>query len=230
MKTLLICLVGTLSIVAVEAVELRILAWDDAVSKRPLALVSGGKPIEITDLHPLKRSKHYPGPSKDAPITIRALDRPLKEGTQTEEVTCKVGPDVLNPLLILLPDPKAPGGLRGLVVEDNPSSFKWGTMRFLNASGGDVVVQCERKAVRVPAGWNPVDISPGGDSRNVGIRIALASSIEKPAYTSVWEHQSDTRSVVFILRGGDSRLGTLTLKVIPEVKGAEAAGDISSVE
>lgn len=230
MKRLLIHLGVLVCGAAAHAVEMRILAWDGAVAERPLVWVHGEKTTDILDLHPLKRSKAYPGPAKDAPVVIRALDRPQKDGKPEAEFQCAVAPGLRRPLLILLPDPVAPSGLRGLVIEDDASSFAWGTMRFLNASGQEVVVQVDQKAVKVPTGWKPVDLRPEGSSRNLGIRIALAATIETPAYTSVWEHREDSRSLLFVLRGADSRLGSLMVKAIPEMKGVENDATVTKAE
>jgi hypothetical protein len=223
MKLMLLSFFVILGFASAAANEVRILAWDDSVATRPLAWIQGEEYIEISGLHPLRRSKSYPLTGSDAPVVIRALDRMQGEEKTAAELRCAVDPKFRRPLLILLPDPVAPSGLRGLVIEDDMSSFGWGSMRFVNASGTDVVVQVERKAARVPAGWKPVDINPGGLSRNVGIRIALAGTIETPAYTSVWDHRDDARSLIFVLRGGESRLGSLVVKAVPELKGEDAS-------
>ncbi|MCP5544598.1 MAG: hypothetical protein H7A49_11910 [Akkermansiaceae bacterium] len=223
MKTLvlrLLCFIATYS--AVHAADVRILAWDEEVAARKLTWVHAKDSREISDLHPLRRSDPYPGPSKGAQVVIRADDRTPQEGEAAVELRCSVNPSFRRPLLILLPDTKAATGLRGLVIDENLTSFGWGTMRFLNATGEEVVVQIDQKALRVPGGWKPVDFRPGGKRRNVGIRIALSKTIETPAYTSVWEHRDDGRSLVFILRGGDPRLGSLALKALPEIKGEDA--------
>lgn len=225
MKDLLFGIAVAVLVSGVHAADVRILAWDDEVAARRLAWMQGEEAESISDLHSLKRSKAYAGPAEGTPVLIRAVDRPAPEGRPAAELQCSVGADIRRPLLLLLPDPKAPSGLRGLVVEDDPTSFGWGTMRFFNTTGEGLVVQCDKTAVRVPAGWKPVDINPGGRPRNVGIRIALAKSMDVPAYSSVWDHRDDTRSLVFILRGGDARLGSLTLKAVPEAKGVEENSD-----
>ena len=230
MKHLFLSLFAIFGFASAVANEVRILAWDDSVAARPLAWVQAEKQIEISGLHPLRRSKSYTLTGSDAPVVIRALDRMQGDEKTAAELRCTVDPSFRRPLLILLPDPVASSGLRGLVIEDDISSFGWGDIRFVNASGQDVVVQVERKAARVPAGWKPVDIRPGGLSRNVGIRIAFAGTIETPAYTSVWDHRDDARSLIFVLSGGGGRLGSLVVKAIPELKGVEGDTSVTKVE
>lgn len=223
MKTFLLLISCSLCLLtASHAADVRLLAWDEEIAARKLTWIQGDDGREISDLHPLRRSDPYPGPAKDKQVVIRADDRAPKEGEAAVVLRCSVDPTFRRPLMILLPDPKAPTGLRALVIEENLSSFGWGTTRFVNATGEGVVVQIDQKALRVPGGWKPVDFRPGGKRRNVGIRIAMAKSIETPAYTSVWEHRDDGRSLVFILTGGDPRLGSLALKAIPELKGEDA--------
>lgn len=230
MKYLFFAIFLILGFISANGKDVRILAWDDSVAARSLAWIQGEKETEVSGLHPLRRSKAYPRSSKDVPVVIRALDKPAVDGGKAPEMTCVVNPSFLRPLLILLPDPVAPSGLRGLVIEEDRSSFGWGAMRFVNTSGQDVIVQVEQDATRVPAGWKPVDMNPGGVSRNIGIRIALAEAIETPAYTSVWDHRDDSRVLIFVLRGGDSRLGSLAVKAIPEMKGAEEEISVTKSE
>ena len=230
MKCLFLILCVVLGFASVHAKEVRILAWDDAVAARSLAWIEGGEDIEISGLHPLRRSGAYPRAAHDAPVVIRALDRPPGEGKAVAELRCSVDAGFRRPLLILLADPVAPSGLRGLVIEDDTSSFGWGTMRFVNASGQDVIVRVERKTARVPAGWKPVDIQPGGISRNLEIRIALERSIDTPAYTAVWDHHEEARSLIFVLRGADSRPGSLAVKAIPEMKRTAGEPSVTHAE
>lgn len=230
MKHLLPGLCVVLGCASASAGEVRILAWDDAVASRPLAWVQGEEVTEISGLHPLRRSKSYSLKGEHAPAVIRALDRSQGGDKAAVELRCAVDQRLLQPLLILLPDPAAPSGLRGLVIEDDMSSFGWGVMRFVNASGLEVIVQVEQKAARVATGWKPVNIQPGGLSRNVGIRIALAETIETPAYTSVWDYRDDARSLIFVMRGGESRLGSLVVKAIPEIKGVDGEATATKEE
>jgi hypothetical protein len=101
-------------------------------------------------------------------------------------------------------------------MDDNPAGFNWGTYRFFNATPKELVVQLEKKAVRVPAGWKPVDLDLGGETRGIGARIALSESIEKPIYSAVWEYNTEVRTLCFLVPGTDLRLSPVAFKAVPE--------------
>jgi len=206
-----IAIIGSL-----QAIQFRVLAWDDAVAARKIAVVVAGKVTEVNDLHPLKRSEVYQGPQRCG-LVIRTLAREPVDGKPVE-LTATVAAAIVRPLLLLLPDDSAPAGLRGLVIDDDTTAFPWGSFRFLNATGVDLVVQVEQRAITIPGGWKPTNLAPGGPPRNVGVRIAAKADLAVPLYTSVWQLEDDVRRLIFIIPGTDTRLGQLALKVIPEDK------------
>lgn len=203
---------------SLPAAQFRVLAWDDAVAARKLAVVAAGKVTEIKDLHPLKRTGIYHGP-QDGGIVVRALDREPVAG-QPVELKAGIADGVTHPLLLLLPDDSTPSGLRALVIDDDTAAFPWGSFRFLNATGADLVVQLEQRAITIPGGWKPTNFALEGPPRNVGVRIAAKATLAEPLYTSVWAKDDDVRRLIFLIPGTDARLGKLALKVIPEDKTA----------
>jgi len=58
---------------SLHAMPLRVLAWDDNVAARQLAIGSGKDAKEIKDLHPLSRSATF-NVSSDTPPMLQALD------------------------------------------------------------------------------------------------------------------------------------------------------------
>lgn len=201
---------------ATAATSVRVLAWDSEVAARKLALASGGSVVEVADMHPEKRTPviRLKG---DGPVMLRTLDKNNAEGKPLERV-CPIPEGMSRPLLILMPDKEDPTGLRVFVFNDDPAGFAWGSYRFLNATPKEIVVQLEKKSVRVPAGWKAVDLDVGGETRGIGARVALAESIEKPLYSAVWEYDTGIRILCFIVPGSDPRLGPVTMKAIPEDK------------
>lgn len=199
----------------VSGASLRVLAWDEEIAARKLALVSGGTALEIPGMHPSKRTKPLSF-KPDAPVLIRALDKPPGADGKPIDRACPIPESVKFPLIVILPDSAHPTGVRLLVVDDNPSGFRWGSYRFLNASPKELVVQMEQKAIRVPVGWKPVDMDLGGETRGVGARIALSEAIEKPLYSAVWEYDTDVRILCFLVPGTDPRLSPVDFKAIPE--------------
>lgn len=198
------------------ATTLRVLAWDAEVAARKLALASGESVVEIADMHPDKRTP--PIRLKGAgPVVLRTLDKNNAEGKPLERA-CPIPEDMSRPLLILMPDKADPTGLRVFVFNDDPAGFSWGSYRFLNATPKEIVVQLEKKAVKVPTGWKPVDLNLGGETRGIGARVALSEAIEKPLYSAVWEYDTGIRILCFIVPSTDPRLGPVTMKAIPESK------------
>ena len=207
----LVAIIGSL-----HAAQFRVLAWDDAVAARKLAVVAAGKVTEIKNLHPLKRTAIYQG-AQEGGLAIRALDRkPVAD--QPVELKASIAAGIAHPLLLLLPDDSEPSGLRGLVIDDDTAAFPWGSFRFLNATGADLVVQLEQRAITIPGGWKPTDFVLDGPPRNVGVRIAAKATLAEPLYTSVWTKDDDVRRLIFLIPSTDDRLGKLALKVIPEDK------------
>ena len=79
-------------------------------------------------------------------------------------------------------------------------------------------MQLEQKAVKIPAGWKPVDLNLGGETRGIGARVALAEAIENTIYSAVWEYNKDVRTLCFLVPGTDPRLSPVAFKSVPEDK------------
>jgi hypothetical protein len=92
-------------------------------------------------------------------------------------------------------------------VTPKPLAFRW-----------------ENEAKVVPTGWKPVDVSPGGKSRNMGVIIYLKEDLKKPLYTAVWEHREDMRQLVLVIPNPDQSLGAIAFKFIPEIRIATEGG------
>lgn len=201
---------------AAAAPSVRVLAWDQSVAARELALTCGESVVEIVDMHPEKRTATFRLKGY-GPVLLRALDRKDTEGKPFERA-CAIPETVTRPLLVLIPDKADPTGLRVFVFNDDPAGFTWGSYRFLNATSKDLVVKLEEKAVKLPADWKPVDLNLGGDTRGVGVMVALVDKLDKPIYSAVWEYNTGVRTICFIVTSTDPRLGVLNMKAIPEDK------------
>lgn len=202
--------------VALAAPPIRILAWDSEIAARPLALVCGESVVEVRDMHPEKRTPTF-RLKGDGPVKIRVMDLKNAEGKPVERA-CDIPESVSRPLLVVMPDKADPSGLRVFVFNDDPAGFRWGSYRFLNATPKELVVQLEKKAVKVPTGWKAVDLDLGGETRGVGARVALSEAIQKPLYTAVWEYDTGIRIICFIVPSTDPRLGPVTMKAVSEDK------------
>jgi len=217
----LIALHGTLL-----AAPLRFLAWDADVAARKVGVKNGKDVVELKGLHPGQRTKAIQAAgTAEAPLQLLALDRLSADGKPTA-ADIKVPGDMKSPLVLIIPDPKHPSGLRTFVVEDNPGNFKWGTVRLLNATGKVLMMKHDKEVVTLPAAWTPVDLNPGGAERNVGVQLALKDNPKALIYSAVWEHDPAVRKLVFIVPGADVTTGVVDFKVVPEdrrVAEAEAA-------
>jgi hypothetical protein len=207
---------------AATAVPLRFLAWDDAVASRRIGLQNAGGVAELRDLHPHKRSSPAEGTgTKESPLRLVAIDRPDPEG-KPATLDIKLAPTIKSPLVLILPDSKHATGLRTFVIEDNSASFSWGCLRFINATGKDLLVRQDKTVKSLPDEWTPVDLKPGGDVRNMAVQIAAREDLNTILYSAVWEHNPDIRKLIFVIPGTDVRTGPVEFKIIPEDRRAIA--------
>lgn len=216
-KTLLSAAMLLSSSFAAVGLEIRVLPWDNQLAERQFALGRGNEPTAIGYLHPSARSEPVKIPAGEAPLVLQALDRRDDEGKPLA-VPVKVGSSIRKPLLLLLPDKKHPTGIKPLVLEDDLASFKWGTIRLINVTPKALAFRWDKQAKAVPSGWKPVDVAPGGDSRNMEIFLYLKDDLKKPLYTAVWEHRDDMRQMVFIVPSKDASVGPVEFKFVNELR------------
>jgi hypothetical protein len=199
-----------------SAVAIRVLAWDHDIADRKLSLVNGANLVPIVHMHPLKRTEVF-RVTGDGGVVVRATDKGLDPDGKPFDLPVKVG-EIKRPLLLLLPDPKHPTGLRGMVIDDGTEGFKWGSFRFFNTTDKELVVQFDQKAISVPGGWKPVNFEMDGEPRGFAVRVATREEIEQPLYTAAWEYDPEVRTVVFMVPGNDPRESPVSFKAIPEEK------------
>lgn len=229
---LMVTLLAVLAMPAARALEFRFLAWDEAVAARPVAVLEGkDKEAAIKDLHPLKRSPRVSANLNEGSLLLRALDKKDAAGKPVD-FSVKVPAEMTRPLVLLVSDPKAASGLRGLVLEDAVANFPWGTFRFLNVSGSELGVSLGTLSKILPAAWQAQDLLPGGN-KALPIKIAMGDkdnpSPTKTVYAAMWNADPDVRRLVFVAAGTTPRLGPLEIKIIPEDRknpevGADGAG------
>ena len=206
-----------------HAVPVRVLAWDDAIAGMRLALGDAKGSSVIESMHPSKRTRIYQLTAGKKPLVVQALDKKDPEGNPyTNEI--KIPEAVKQALLVILPDDKSPTGVRLYVLDDDTASFAWGSTRFINATGRELVFEYEKKTLPLPASWNPVQADPGGETRNMEVKFFFHDEPVRPFYSGIWEHNSELRMLVFLVRGDnpqlvsgdDPRLGPISLKMIPD--------------
>ena len=198
-------------------ISLRILPWDDETAERKLSIAYGTTIVETGYLHPSARSQEIKLPEETANLRLEANDRKAEDG-KPESVRINLPAGIKKPLLLILPDKKAKTGVRTLVIEDDQSAFRWGTIRLINVTPQPLVFRWEKKAKAVPAGWKPVNISPEGKSRNLEVFLYLKDDLKKHLYSAVWEHRTDMRQLVFMVPSTDTSLGPVEFKFVPEIR------------
>ncbi len=208
---------------SLAAIPLRVLAWDDEVAARKLSIVhaKGANPLE--NLHPFTRSAPINVViGEETPPRLQALDR-LDEKGVPAVTPIQVPAGMKYPLLLLLPDAKSATGIRTMVLEDDPTNFRWGTIRLINSTGKELIFKWEKKLAKLPTSWAPTEVSPGGDTRNMGIGLFLPEKPNPPLYSAVWEHREDARKLVFVVPGTDPTRGPVDFKFIIETQADAAA-------
>lgn len=195
------------------------------MATRKFGLKAGESVVEVKDLHPLKRTKAINATGES--LMLVALDKKDAQGKPVA-IELKVPADLKSPLVLIIPDPKHPTGVRPWVLEDNTANFKWGTVRVINATGKVALMKVDTKVAELPGSWTAVDIDPGGAARNVSVQAAMKDKPADVLYSAVWEHNPDLRELVIIVPGANARTGALDFKIIPEnrkVAEAEAAAE-----
>ena len=205
------------------AVPIRFLAWDNEIAARKIGFQSSKGVNPIPDLHPGKRTESMDGGAASAtPLQLVALDRTSPDGKPVT-VEIKLPPTLQSPLVLILPDLKTPSGLRPFVIEDSSASFAWGSFRFINATGQALLIRTEKTITDLSASWTPVDLSPGGVARNIGVQLVARADLKAILYSAVWEHDPNLRKLIFIVPGSDVRSAAVEFKILPEDRRAAAA-------
>ncbi len=197
---------------------MRALPWDQEIAERKLAIGQGEKLQDLRNLHPSARSLPVSvNTGGEDRIQLVFKDRRDEEGKLLTR-PIRVPGGVKTPLLLLLPDRESESGIRPLVIDDDMANFSWGTIRLINLSKDNLAFRWEKKAKELKPGWDPIDVSPGGSSRNMEVFLYRKEELGTPLYSAVWEHRSDMRQLVFVIPSNDSATGPFEFKFIPETR------------
>jgi len=198
-----------------HALPFRFLAWDSEIAARKIGVIDNSKVSEFQNLDPFRRSGVFNIAGGGAPIFLVANDRMDAEGKPTT-VEIKLAAGISAPLVIILPDPSHPTGLRPFVIDDSPRTFAWGSMRFVNATGKELLFRSDKSVISLPGTWTPTDFAPGGATRNMGVKMAAKDNLDDLLYSAVWEHNPDVRNLVLIIPDTKAQSTKVSLKTIPE--------------
>lgn len=201
-----------------EAISLRFLPLNEEVAGRKIGIQDGERLIELKDLNPKKRSKAYTWTSSK-PSALVALDRERPNG-KPAGVEIPSATDIESPLVLILPDPDNASGIRAIVIDDSEKGFPWGTLRFVNTSNKPLMIRCEKETKPIAEAMGSIDITPGGEARNIGVQLSSETAPETALYSAVWEHEPNLRKLILIVPASDSNSKELTLEIIPQDKRA----------
>jgi hypothetical protein len=216
--SLLLALVGFGNVV--EAASIRFLPLGEELADRKIGLQDGKRLTELDDLNPKKRSKAYPYTPGDAPPILVALDRERPGGIPSG-VDIILTAEMKAPLVLILADKNHPSGMRTMVIEDSEQGFAWGTLRFINTADKPFMIRGEKETIAIRESLATIDIAPGGEPRNIGVQLYAEEEPEAVLYSAVWEHDTHSRKIIFIVPHADPATKEIKLEIIPQDKRAE---------
>lgn len=212
---ILVCL-GFLTSLSFGA-SLRVIPWDKEVAKRDFWIGSGEKFSKVEDMDPKFRSAPIRVSNGEEGVFLELRDRPNQEG-KFPRLSLKIPADSRQLLLLLVPSEKAPFKLLPIVMNDEVDGFPWGTIRILNVTSQPYVFQYEKEYTKLPVGFKPTNIRPGGARRKMEVGLYHPSDNKKKRYSAVWEQRPQMRKLVFITPQEDRARGAVEIKVITEKK------------
>lgn len=193
----------------------RFLPLNEEIAALKIGIRDGKVLTKIKDLSAQKRTKVYSCSTGKKPIT---LELPNVERPDQKPATLAITfpPGIQSPLVLILPDPEAPSGLRTIAIEDSNTGFSWGSLRFFNTTDTSLLLHCDQEVKLIPGSQTPLDITPGGVARNMGVQLFKENDPKTPVYSAVWSHEPKVRKLILIVPGPAPEAQTLVLKIIPE--------------
>ena len=174
----------------------------------------------LENLTSKKRSKTYTFEPGEAPLALVALDRERPNGSPSS-VEIVLAANLKSPLVLILPDPEDPAGMRAIAMEDGVDGFPWGSLRFLNTTAEPLVIRCDKETKTIPAKSEALDLAPGGEARNIGVQLLSEADSDVILYSAVWEHDPSLRKLVLITASPDPEVKEPVLEIIPQDKRAQ---------
>lgn len=174
----------------------------------------GTQPIK--DLNPGKRSSSYDCVTDEPPLVLVLVNDQDPEA-KPESVAIPLTAEMKSPLVVILPDPDHPSGLRTVAVDEGKGGFPWGALRFLNTTDLSLMLRYGTDEVKPLAAANStLDVASAGDARNVGIQLFKEENENEILYSAVWQHDPNIRKLVVLVAGADPTTRPLELVIIPE--------------
>ena len=199
----------------VSALPIRFLAWDASVADRKMSFQSGSSLTALEDLTPFTRSKPFETTGGQVALFLVASDRTGSDG-KPASTPITFTPGITAALVVILPDTNHPTGLRTFTFDDSLGKFEWGSIRFVNATGKELLVKCDETVISVPASWSPADFQPGGATRNLAVQAVVKDNPKELVYSSIWKHNPEVRNLVLLTPSANPQSRIVNFKTIPE--------------
>lgn len=195
---------------AINAAPVSFIPLDEEIAALNLAVKDskGTKPLK--DLSPQKRTATYNCVIGKTPLQLVALDK------ENSTVDISIPEEIKTPLVLILSDADAPSGLRTITVDDGSEGFSWGSLLFFNSTDKPLSLRFEKEVKAIPEGFTPVQLVPGGETRNVGVQLFSEDAPDTILYSAVWEHDPNLRKLIFIVPAAEDESRTFELKIIPQ--------------
>jgi hypothetical protein len=195
----------------VHAASVRFIPLNDEIAALRIGVKDTKGITTVKDLDSRKRSTAYNCKIGKTPLLLVAMDRKAADGN-SETVEIAISPDFKSPLVLILPDPEHPSGLRAIAIEDNITVFPWGSLQFLNTTVSPLMIRYDADLISLPEGDKIVEIKPGGDARRVGVQVSTDTEQTVILYSAAWEYDPHLRELVFVVPGSDPQSKALELK------------------
>jgi hypothetical protein len=202
------------------SVKFRVIVWQ---SGQPAAFnySSGVKSILVKDLNTALRSGFY---DYVGPATL-VLYPPVPKASTTAKPTTPDTPilplaritiptAIKYPLIVLVPNPAGPLPYRGIVFDDDPENFPFGTYLFQNYSSRKIAAEMSGNRFLLESAASHLVTNA---EESLHLRMAVSVEIHskwKMIYDDYYPNWSSNRTVIFLvdeLREGRVHVGIRTL-------------------
>ena len=226
-KLLLIIMMSGFIALPLSAMKVSVLAWDQKTAKRELSIGEGEQMTKIREMHPFARARPIEVKGREK-LSLVSNDSFDEEGNPLF-LPLNVDESIQNPLVLVIPERKAPIGLKVLVIEDAVDDFEWGSLRFINLTGENLVFQYGKKKKFLPTGWKPSSLAP--KVGRTAVAFSLREDLKTRLYTGIWDTNIGQRKLVFIVPSKDKVRGKIDFKFIVQYRAAlEAEGEAQEID
>jgi hypothetical protein len=156
----------------------------------------------------------YRGPAEISFIYLK------KDGT-TAPLANSLLVDESQVILLFIPDNK--GGLRITSLQDSPTLFPWGTLRFINLTGGRAKIRYGKNEYPVPINGEKIIRPPSSHKTYANGEILTEREDGYSIGYRIRTFQEDDLRAIYFLLPGDPKEHAILLKGVEERKQDEEA-------